>query len=175
MNQFTKENMIDVGKIIGPHGIKGEVILISYREPPEEIFAAELYSSSGQRMYFKLNGYSTKGNNNAFICSCKIDSQDCTSRNHAETLRNLKVFMSRHNMQPLDDGEFYIRDLIGLKVIDQSGAEVGVVHSHHDYGAGCILEINFSDGSSEMYPFTNEIFPVINASTILFRKPQTLQ
>ena len=63
-------------------------------------------------------------------------------------------------MPALPDDEFYHTDLIGLKVVDTGGAELGRVRAVHDFGAGDVLEVL---GAKEyMIPFTAAAVPTVD-------------
>jgi glutathione S-transferase len=53
-------------------------------------------------------------------------------------------------------------DLIGLAVVDRSGAPLGRVRALHDFGAGDVVEIDLDGGKSVMIPFTRDVVPEID-------------
>ena len=74
-------------------------------------------------------------------------------RSAAEALRSSLVEVERAQLPPLEDGEYYLSDLIGLPCFDPSGAEVGRVAGVDIYGAGDLLEIETTDGRRSLIPF----------------------
>jgi 16S rRNA processing protein RimM len=59
-------------------------------------------------------------------------------------------------------GEYYRADLIGLSVELADGTGYGRITDVQDYGAGDILEIERTDGTTELLPFTDRVVPVVD-------------
>lgn len=57
----------------------------------------------------------------------RIRVEGVTRIEHAEALIGMTVAVSKDDLPDLDEGEYMIRDLIGIEVFDESGAKVGVV------------------------------------------------
>src|SRR5438309_4021277 len=62
-------------------------------------------------------------------------------RGAAERLANVRLFVPRERLPPLEADEFYHADLIGLSAVKADGTEIGTVVAVHDFGAGDILEL----------------------------------
>ena len=56
-------------------------------------------------------------------------------------------------MPPLEDGEYYHADLVGLPCVDRDGGEIGTVAAVENYGAGDLLEVELDDGRKTLIPF----------------------
>jgi 16S rRNA processing protein RimM len=76
-----------------------------------------------------------------------------SDRSAAEALRGSLVEIDHSALPPLDDGEYYHADLIGLAAVDADGNRVGTVAAVENYGAGDLLEIETENGKSSMIPF----------------------
>jgi 16S rRNA processing protein RimM len=74
-------------------------------------------------------------------------------RTAAESLRGSLVEVDRSALPPLEDGEYYHADLIGLSCVDGDGREVGKVTAVENYGAGDLLEVQTGDGKLSLIPF----------------------
>lgn len=145
---------VEIGMITGPVGIRGEVKIKSYAEDPSRFrkikeiglrmdgkdagdYAIEHVRSSGGMVVVKLAG---------------VDD-----RNAAELLRNAEVFMDRADLEPLGPGEHYIRDLIGMTVVDdKSGETVGTLGDVLTDRPQDIYVIKAVDGSEFMLPAVPE-------------------
>lgn len=151
------DNLICLGIITSPHGIKGAVKIKTFTEKPENI-----------SLYDEL----TSGNENYKISSVFVIGDDLViatisgvnSRNEAELLRNKKLYIERNKLPQLNDqDEFYQNDLINMEVRLENNELYGYVKSIHNFGSGDILEILvISTKKSIMLSFTKEIFPHIN-------------
>jgi 16S rRNA processing protein RimM len=63
----------------------------------------------------------------------------------------------------VEEDEFYLTDLIGLRVETADGTVLGKVKAVQNFGAGDILEIGSSPGRKDWYlPFTREIVPIVD-------------
>lgn len=76
-----------------------------------------------------------------------------SDRSAAEALRGSLVEVDRSALPPLEEGEYYHADLIGLPAVDGGGREVGSVAAVENYGAGDLLEIQLEGGKRSLIPF----------------------
>ena len=84
-------------------------------------------------------------------------------RDAAEKLTNLKLYMPRDRLPPIeDDDTFYQSDLIGLAAVTADGAPLGTVKAVHNFGAGDLIEIATDGGTPLMVPFTVEAVPSVD-------------
>ena len=74
-------------------------------------------------------------------------------RSAAKALRGSLVEIDRSSLPPLEEGEYYHADLIGLAAVDRQGNAVGTVVAVENYGAGDLLEIELEDGKRSLIPF----------------------
>jgi 16S rRNA processing protein RimM len=75
------------------------------------------------------------------------------NRNAAEALRGQLVTIPRSALPPLEEGEYYHADLIGLPCEAAGGERLGTVVAVENFGAGDIIEIEKVDGRRTMVPF----------------------
>ncbi|MCR4268765.1 ribosome maturation factor RimM [Nitratireductor sp. ZSWI3] len=90
---------------------------------------------------------------------------EVTDRTAAEALNGTALFVARSALPAdLDEEEYYHADLIGLAVVDETGARLGKVAALHNFGAGDILEIALSAGGAAMVPFSQAAVPEIDVT-----------
>lgn len=151
------DNLVCLGMITSPHGIKGAVKLKTFTEKPENI---SLYGEliSGDENY-KIDLVSVIGDNLVIATISGVNS-----RNEAELLRNKKLYIERSKLPKLnDENEFYQSDLVDMEVRLESNGLYGNVKSIYNFGSGDILEILvISTKKRIMLSFTKEMFPHIN-------------
>ena len=140
-------NKILIGKITSVHGIKGAVKIISFAEIPENIFNYQVFDKEGKVVKIKKIGIL---NNGSFISQIN----DINNRNEAEKLINLELFIDKSELKSLQDGEFYINELIGMKV--KSDNSFGKVINIYNYGAGDVMEIKLENNKSIDIPFVEQ-------------------
>lgn len=158
-----------LGVITSAHGIRGEVKIKSFTDDPKALGTyGPLQDKTGKRRFtLKILG-EQKG-----MVLAAIDG--IRDRNAAELLRGVELYAERAELAPMEEGEYLADDLIGMDVI-QDGKSIGTVKAFHDFGAGDILEIAFTDGREELFRFCDAIFPEIDmdARRIAFCPPEVL-
>ncbi len=92
---------------------------------------------------------------------------EIADRTAAEGLRGTTLAVPRDALPPLEPGEFYHADLIGLPVVDTEGAAVGTVIAVDNFGAGDILEIEKPDRRTFMVPLTPAAVPEIGERVVV--------
>lgn len=74
-------------------------------------------------------------------------------RNAAEEIRNMEISIYADDLEELPEGEHYVRDLIGCKVIDLTkGEEIGVLKDVIQNTAQSILDVETPEGKSVLIP-----------------------
>ena len=151
------EKKVCLGKIVGVHGIKGEVKVKSFTAVDKDIasYGTLTDKSDKQTLDIKVTGHSKD------LLRIKIKGID--DRTTAETLIGTELYAKRGVLPELTDKEvYYETDLVGLKVLDEQKNEVAKVIGFYNFGAGDILEIKLKSGNAEMLPFNKGYVPEIN-------------
>ena len=135
------EELISVGKIIGTHGIKGQLKLHSYSGNFESLRAARtavLKTTDGMLRDVTIKSFNA--NSGKFI----ISLQGFDDIDQVKPLVGNELCLKRCQLPKLTDDEYYWSDLIGLQVFTDDGTLLGK-----------IAEI-FETGSSDIYVVRNE-------------------
>lgn len=77
-------------------------------------------------------------------------------RDAADRLRSLYVFVHIEDAVPLEEGEFYLYQLIGLQVQDESGFVVGTIENVMETGANDVYVIDSPDYGEVLFPAHEE-------------------
>ena len=85
----------------------------------------------------------------------------------AEALRGSLVEVDRSALPPLEEGEYYHADLIGLPAFDRAGKPLGRVVAVENYGAGDLLEIEDPSGKRSLIPFSPGIADLEDGRVLL--------
>lgn len=107
------QNFLEIGKIVKPQGIKGELKVMPLTDDPARFKNLREVIIDGT--VFKVSG--VKISPDAVFLSLS----GITDRDYAETFRNKSVTVSRENAVELKEGTFFIVDLIGCSVVDERG------------------------------------------------------
>ncbi|MCB1562767.1 MAG: 16S rRNA processing protein RimM [Alphaproteobacteria bacterium] len=144
---------ICIGKITGPHGVKGLVKILPYCEDitlleQVEDFEITLKNPSGKYMLAEIEGINT--------------------REAAEDIAGTELWISRDKLPDISDEDaFYIEDLVGLKAVDTDGKDAGTVIAVYNFGAGDLLEIKPPAGEAYLLPFTKDNVPEIEEARLI--------
>jgi 16S rRNA processing protein RimM len=143
------EPQVTLAAVTGAHGIGGEVRL--------KLFAESAQSLAGHKQVWaddrRLTLQSVKPGGGGAIARFT----EITDRNAAEAMRGQTLTVPRSALPPLEEGEYYHADLIGLACESGEGEPLGTVVAVENYGAGDILEIERPDGRRTMVPFREGI------------------
>lgn len=146
--------LVCVAVVATAHGVRGALKLRCFTEEPANVAAyGPVVDARGRRFTLRVIGSTRDG--------VIAQAAEIASREEAELLRGVELFVPRDRLPETDEDEFYHEDLIGLDVVDLDGARCGRVAAVHNHGAGDILEIQ-ADGDSFMLPFTREAVPQID-------------
>jgi 16S rRNA processing protein RimM len=132
------EELIPVGKIIGTHGIKGQLKVHSYSGNFESLSAARtvvLKSADGSLREIPLKGFNA--NSGKFI----ISLQDFDDIDRAKPLVGNELCLKRCHLPKLTADEYYWSDLIGLRVIIDDGTLLGTIFDIFETGSSDIYVV----------------------------------
>ncbi|MGH6659393.1 MAG: ribosome maturation factor RimM [Sphingomicrobium sp.] len=145
MAPATPERRIALAAVAGAHGVKGEVRLKLFSDSGKNLAAHEYITVGGVRL--RLLSMRDQGKN----ATARFEGVD--DRTAAEALRGSLVEVDRDQLPPLEDGEYYHSDLIGLACVDRDGAALGTVVAVENFGAGDLLEVELPGGRRSLIPF----------------------
>ena len=145
-----------VARIGAAHGLRGEVRLWTFTEDPMSVTQyGPLSTKDGARQLEVTRARAAKDHLVATFT-------DVTTREEAERLNGVELYVARDKLPDTDEGEFYHADLIGLAAFDAAGATIGTVAAIHNFGAGDIIEIALAHGPTLMLPFTDAVVPTVD-------------
>ncbi len=157
---------LECGKIINTHGVKGAVKLESWCDSPETL--ADLSA-----IYFKIgDSFEQRKIISATVMKHQVMAyiDGITDIDTAASLKETVVYADRDDI-PLDDGDFFIIDLVGLPVIDiDSGVEYGKISEVFNTGASDIYTVKTADGD-RMIPAVPEFIIEIDTERGVFVRP----
>jgi 16S rRNA processing protein RimM len=142
--------LIAVGIFGAPHGVRGELRVKSYTQDPGTIGAYGSLTDKTGRAIFTLAATRVTRDRMLVVRLAGVDS-----REDAEKLTGVELFVTREQLPPLPEGEFYHDDLVGLEALTEGGERLGRVVALHNFGAGDILEVApASGGETLLLPFS---------------------
>jgi 16S rRNA processing protein RimM len=91
-----------------------------------------------------------------------VKFKDVDTPEDAARLAGAEILLPRSQAAPLEEGEYYIEDLKGLRMMDPDGREVGVVTGVIDGGGGQLVEVRLPADEMKLVPFRSEFLGEIN-------------
>ncbi|TWB93697.1 16S rRNA processing protein RimM [Bradyrhizobium macuxiense] len=145
-----------VARIGAAHGVRGAVRLWTFTEDPLAVKDyGPLMTKDGARQFEVTHAREAKDH-------LVVTLKGVATRDDAERLNGLELYVPRDRLPDTDDGEYYHTDLIGLAAVTTSEQPLGKVIAIHNFGAGDIIEIAPPQGATMLLPFTNAVVPTVD-------------
>ena len=153
---MTASDRIAVGSIAGAFGVQGEVRLKSFCADPEAIADYGPLTGDNGQIYDIDLSRAIKNGFAAWLTGVE-------TKEDADALRGVQLFAPRDRLPATEEDEYYHADLIGLRVVDTGGTEIGTIRAVMDHGAGDLLEIQGPGlKSTVLLPFTRACVPTVD-------------
>lgn len=168
---FCKEKYLLIGKIGKPHGLRGELRLVSYSGQPENL-----------EHYHQLYLVNSRAKITPPLVVERIRSQGkhpivkfaaINDRSGADEVVGAGVLVARSDLPAADDGEYYWDDFIGKRLVNRKGDELGVVRHIFNNGAQDIL-VAVKDCREYLIPVTKTIVVEVKEDALLIDPPPGL-
>ena len=162
------EDFLRVGVVTTTHGVRGEMKVYPTTDDPkrfldlEKVFIDEPEGPKGTK---EQPGKGSKApvktvrreravegvkffKNLVILKLAGIDDMDAAAK-----LRGAELYVSREDAVPLEEGEYYIADLIGLRVVTEEGLELGTVEDIWPTGANHVITVKQKNGNEILLPY----------------------
>jgi 16S rRNA processing protein RimM len=140
-----------VGRLRRPHGLKGEMMMDIITDFPERlkrgvtVYVGPDYSTMSLR--------SVRTHDRVLLVAFEgLDTPEAISE-----LRNQMVYVSSEGLPPLDEGEYYHHELIGLTVVDEEGNVLGTLTDILETGATDVYIVQPESGPEILLPGSDEV------------------
>ncbi len=158
------EKLIQIGICTQPHGIKGD-FEFKLSSPDDSIlnknFSIKIFPLN-EKSSISLNGEVYKIKNIRFGNKVIVTLFGVDNRNVVEKMIPFKVMVDRSDFPETEDNEYYVADLLGLKVINFSNNdELGVVKDFYDNGQQIVLVLKLKDSLVDLL-FIEQFVPEVN-------------
>ena len=130
-------DLLEVGKIINTHGLRGEVKIATWTDSPDVFEQLKDVYAVRKSEQIKLTIQSIKYQKNNIIARFS----ELSAIEEAEPLKNCILLADRAQLPPLEDGAYYIADLIGLEVKTEDGTLLGTISDVLQTGANDVYEV----------------------------------
>lgn len=172
--QRNQPQFLLIGEILRPHGVRGELRMRvlsddrAFLTQLDSIYLGDSGNDAAPRQY-QLTGI--RFNKQYALLSL----EGCRSRNDAELLRDKQVLIRNDQAPPLGDGEYYLSELIGLRVV-ADGAYIGRVKEVLQTGANDVYVVEGEQYGDLLLPAHDETILAIDfdAGVITMLLPEGL-
>jgi len=132
----SEDGLIEVGHILGVHGVKGQVKVFSLTSPRENIvnYNPWLVQHRGQNSQLAIQG-GKQGKN------VVVSLQGISDRDQALDMVGAKIFIRKDQLPSLQPGDYYWSQLCGLSVINTDGEPFGVIDHMLETGANDVMVV----------------------------------
>lgn len=146
-----------IGQIVNTQGLKGEVRVYSYTDDIYRFDDLEkFYLGKDLETTYNVERVRYKGN----MVIMKIKNIDTVEA--AEKLKNKFMFVSREESRDLEEGEYFIADMIGMDVLTVDGEEVGTLKEVLQYAANDVYVIKGKEDKEILIPAIMKFVPTID-------------
>lgn len=154
---------IIIGQITRPQGIKGEIKVYPLTQNINRFLQLKEIYLGEEKQTRAVRGCRLAGNNVLMF----IDG--ILTRNDAESVRGLLISVDKEDAISLEDGEYFVSDIIGCKIYSDDGIYIGIVTDIINNGAADVYQVD-SNGKNIMFPFIKRL----NAQVDVNKKTITL-
>jgi 16S rRNA processing protein RimM len=153
----VSDSKICIAKFGAAHGVRGEIRLWPFTEDPLAVASYGPLETRDGKQQFEIAA--TRAARDHLVARIKgVDTRDA-----AEKLNGLELYVARERLPATEDDEFYHADLIGLAAVTPDDRTLGRIIAVHNFGAGDIIEIAPPNGGeTKLLPFTNAVVPTVD-------------
>ena len=142
------EDLLKVGVITTTHGVRGEVKVYPTTDEPERFLDLEYVLLDTGKELRRLDIKNVRFFKNLVIL--KFDGID--NINDIEKYKGRDLWIPREEAQELDEDEYYIADLLGMKVLLEDGSEFGTLKNVMETGANDVYVVRMESGKELLIP-----------------------
>lgn len=150
---MTSEDLVVVGRLARPHGLRGEMSVEVLSDFPERFvsgLAVVGLDSAGKRRPLVVSAVRPNGER------LLMTFEGVSSRTDADALRGLDIAVPKGSEVPRPAGFVYHFDLEGCRAVDRSGRELGLVTALEELGGRSLLTLLTASGERDV-PFVEPI------------------
>ena len=146
------EELLQVGVITSTHGVRGEVKVFPTTDDPNRFKSLKhvLLDTGREKKSLEVQG--VKFFKQFVILKFKV----IDSNNDIERYKRCPLLVTRENAVPLEEDEYFVADMIGMKVITEDGTEFGTLSDVMETGANDVYVIDSKEHGEVLMPAIKE-------------------
>lgn len=150
------DKKIIIGRFGAPHGVRGDIKVYPLTDFPERFSQLKSFYLDEKELYVA----GTRYQNNFVVMKIK----NINSREDAARLTNKLLKVAREDAAPLNEGEYYAFDIIGLQVINENEEVLGEITEILKTGSNDVYVTKTKDGRQLLIPALKKVVTEINIS-----------
>lgn len=149
-----KNEILEVGKVVNTHGIRGELKIQPWVDDPAVFDELE---------YIYIGGEKYNITRSRFHKTCEIVAvEGIDNINEAEKLKNKIATVERECLGELPDGTYYIADILGLSVICDDGRDLGKITQVISTGSNDVYQVESPGKKPVLLPVIDDVVKEVN-------------
>lgn len=137
-----------VGVIANSHGVKGEVKVYPTTDDVNRFKELETIYLDENDTYRELHIKSVKFVKNMVV----LGFEEFNNMNDILGFKGMDLYVDREHAIPLNEGEFYVADMVGADIVTDEGDHFGTLKDVIKTGANDVYVINTDDGKEVLFP-----------------------
>lgn len=154
-------DLLEVGKIINTHGLRGEVKVAAWTDTPDVFENLDVVYIKKRTENIKLTIKNVKYQKNNLI----VKFAEYNDINDVEVLKNSVLYAERSALGELPDGVYYIADLIGMTVKKENGEVIGKIKDVLQTGANDVYVVGREKQKDMLIPVIDEVVLSVDMDT----------
>ena len=155
--------MVVMGQVVAPYGIKGWIKVRSFTEALDSLLDFPVWWLGKEGDWRESRVIEAAVHGKTIVASIEASPD----RNAAESLKGLQIAVPRSSLPDAEEGEYYWLDLIGLRVFNLEGVELGVVDDIIETGANDVLQVKGE--KVHLIPFVSKFVHDVDRKNRLIR------
>ena len=152
------QQFFEIGQIVNTFGIKGMVKVVPYTDDIQRFDRLKKVYLVSKKEKKEYEVEEVKYQKNMVL----IKFKGINSIEEAEELRNQYIQIPREDAINLEEGSYYIADLIGMKVITEEGENLGILEDIYNTGSNDIYVVKNELGKQLLLPAIQDVIKKID-------------
>ncbi|MEA4882021.1 MAG: ribosome maturation factor RimM [Synergistaceae bacterium] len=158
-----RKNRVRIGRILGPQGVRGELKILALTDLPERFLSMEKMRVFSDEGVFRSELTLLSARRVEHKGLIVAETEEISSRSEAEGLVGNYIEIEPEERYPLEEGEFWIDDLIGMAAVNgESGETLGTLRDVVSAGEQDIYIIRDENGKDHYIPAVREFITEVN-------------
>jgi len=154
----SRDNYLIIGAVTKGHGLRGEVrIQPLFRDMDvlASLPALRIIYSDGRADVLQLRSFRIQG------LKILVSFEGIHDRTGADLLKGATLAVNRSDLPVLEEGDYYLGDLVGYRVVTDSGEVIGVVQDVWGLPANDVLQV-MADDKEVLIPVIDDVVAAID-------------